>query len=109
MSKLGDVIVHVHAKDYFVDPFNLSVNGCNDHMKYTDIPHRSWTFRTNGYGHDLKEWKDIVSALRMVGYDHDISLEHEDGMMSFDEGVQQELAVLREVVMVENPGEMFWA
>jgi sugar phosphate isomerase/epimerase len=109
IRKLGDAIVHVHAKDCYVDPFNISVNGCNDHKKYTDILHRSWTFRTIGYGHDLKVWKDIVSALRMIGYDHAISLEHEDGMMSFDEGVEKGLAALREVVTVQNPGEMFWA
>jgi sugar phosphate isomerase/epimerase len=45
----------------------------------------------------------------MTGYDHVISLEHEDGMMSFDEGVAKGLAALREVVTVEQPGEMFWA
>ena len=109
IRKLGDAIVHVHAKDCYVDPYNVSVNGCNDHKKYTDIPHRSWTFRTIGYGHDLKVWKDIISALRMIGYDHVISLEHEDGMMSFDEGVKKGLAALHEVVTVESPGEMFWA
>lgn len=109
IRKLGDAIVHVHGKDCYVDPYNISVNGCNDYKTYTDIPHRSWTFRTIGYGHDLKVWKDIVSALRMIGYDHTISLEHEDGMISFDEGVKKGLAALREVVTVENPGEMFWA
>ncbi|HWR64548.1 MAG TPA: sugar phosphate isomerase/epimerase, partial [Bellilinea sp.] len=109
IRKLGDAIVHVHGKDCYVDPFNVAVNGCNDHKNYTDIPHRSWTFRTIGYGHDLKVWKDIVSALRMIGYDHVISLEHEDGMMSFDEGVSKGLAALREVVTVEASGEMFWA
>jgi hypothetical protein len=45
----------------------------------------------------------------MTGYDHAISLEHEDGMMSIDEGVKKGLAALHEVVMVENPGKMFWA
>lgn len=109
IRKLGDAIVHVHAKDCYIDPFNVEVNGCNDHKSYTDIPHRSWTFRTIGYGHDLKVWKDIVSALRMIGYDHVISLEHEDGMMSFDEGVKKGLEALHKVVTVESPGEMFWA
>jgi sugar phosphate isomerase/epimerase len=109
IRKLGEAIVHVHAKDCYVDPYNMAVNGCNDHKNYTDIPQRSWTFRTIGYGHDLKVWKDIVSALRMVGYDHAISLEHEDGMMSFEEGVKKGLAALHEAVTVENPGEMFWA
>jgi sugar phosphate isomerase/epimerase len=109
IRKLGEAIVHVHGKDCYVDPYNVGVNGCNDHKPYTDIPHRSWTFRSIGYGHDLKVWKDIVSALRMVGYDHAISLEHEDGMMSFDEGVKKGLDALKEVVTVESAGEMFWA
>jgi sugar phosphate isomerase/epimerase len=109
IRKLGDAIVHVHAKDCYVDPYNVTVNGCNDHKNYTEIPRRSWTFRTIGYGHDLKVWKDFVSVLRMVGYDYVISLEHEDGMMSSDEGVKKGLAALHEAVTVESPGEMFWA
>lgn len=109
IRKLGSAIHHVHGKDCYIDPINTSVNGCNDHKNYSDIPNRSWTFRTIGYGHDLKVWKDIVSALRMVGYDHVISLEHEDGMMSFEEGVSKGLSALRDVVTVESPGEMFWA
>mgnify|MGYP003586350769 FL=1 len=109
IRKLGDAIHHVHGKDCYVDPFNTAVNGCNDHKNYSQIPARSWTFRTIGYGHDLKVWKDMVSALRMVGYDYVISLEHEDGMMSFEEGVGKGLAALREVVTVDSPGEMFWA
>lgn len=109
IRKLGDAIVHVHAKDCYVDPINVSVNGCNDHKVYSDIPHRSWTFRTVGYGHDIKVWKDIVSGLRLVGYDHAISLEHEDGLMSFDEGIKKGLEALKETVCVEPPGDMFWA
>ena len=109
IRRLGNAIHHVHGKDCYVDPFNTAVNGCNDHKNYSQIPARSWTFRTIGYGHDLKVWKDMVSALRMVGYDYVISLEHEDGMMSFEEGVGKGLAALREVVTVDSPGEMFWA
>ena len=109
IRKLGEAIVHVHGKDCYVDSFNISVNGCNDHKPYTRIPERSWTFRTIGYGHDVKVWKDIVSALRMVGYDYVISIEHEDGLMSFDEGLSKGLAVLKDAVTVETPGEIFWA
>jgi sugar phosphate isomerase/epimerase len=109
IRKLGDSIVHVHGKDSYVDPYNTMVNGCNDHKPYDQIANRSWVFRTIGYGHDLKVWKDIISALRMVGYDYVVSIEHEDGMMSFDEGVAKGMAALREVVTQEAPGEMFWA
>lgn len=109
IRKLGDAIVHVHGKDCYVDPLNVAVNGCNDHKPYTRIAQRSWTFRTIGYGHDIKIWKDIVSALRMAGYDHAISIEHEDGLMSFDEGLKKGLLALKEAVCIESPGEMFWA
>jgi sugar phosphate isomerase/epimerase len=109
IRKLGDAIVHVHGKDCYVDLYNLAVNGCNDHKPYGKIPSRSWTFRTIGYGHDIKVWKDISSALRLAGYDYVISLEHEDSLMSFDEGVAKGLAALREAVTTEPPGEMFWA
>jgi sugar phosphate isomerase/epimerase len=45
----------------------------------------------------------------MVGYDHAISIEHEDGMMSFEEGIAKGMAALRECVTIESPGQMFWA
>lgn len=106
---LGEAIFHVHGKDSYVDPYNTAVNGCNDHKPYGEIPSRSWTFRTIGYGHDIKVWKDIVSALRTVGYDYVISIEHEDALMSFDEGITKSIAALKEAVMLEEPGEMFWA
>jgi len=106
---LGDAIFHVHGKDSYVDHLNVAVNGCNDHKPYGQIPDRSWTFRAIGYGHDTKVWKDIVSALRMVGYDYVISIEHEDALMSFDEGIRKGMSVLQEAVTFEQPGEMFWA
>jgi sugar phosphate isomerase/epimerase len=109
IRKLGDAIFHVHGKDVYIDPLNTSVNGCNDNKPYERIAERSWTFRTIGYGHEVKTWKDIVSALRMVGYDYVISIEHEDALMSFDEGLAKAVAVLKEACMFEPPGEMFWA
>lgn len=109
IRKLGDAIVHVHGKDVYVDPYNTMVNGCNDHKPYGEFPVRSWTFRSIGYGHDIKTWKDIVSALRTIGYDYVISIEHEDCLMSFDEGMAKGIGALREAVTVESPGELFWA
>jgi sugar phosphate isomerase/epimerase len=109
IRKLGDAIYHVHGKDSYVDPINVSVNGCNDHKPYDKILQRAWTFHSIGYGHDTKTWRDIVSALRLVGYDHVISIEHEDAMMSIDEGLAKGIGTLKEAVMYEKPGEMFWA
>lgn len=106
---LGDAIFHMHGKDTYVDHLNVAVNGCNDHKPYERIAQRAWTFRSIGYGHDAKVWKDIVSALRLVGYDYVISIEHEDAMMSQDEGLAKGVALLKEVVMAEPAGDMFWA
>ena len=105
---LGDAIYHVHAKDCYVDPLNVSVNGCNDAKPYTEIARRAWTFRTIGYGHDMAVWKGIISALRLVGYDYVISIEHEDPLMSIDEGLAKGAAALKEAAMFEPPGEAFW-
>ena len=109
IRQLGDAIVHVHGKDVYVDPFNVMVNGVNDSKPYGQIPGRAWTFRSIGYGHDAKAWKDIISALRMVGYDYVISIEHEDAMMSTDEGLAKGIAQLKEAGISEAAGELFWA
>jgi sugar phosphate isomerase/epimerase len=92
-----------------VDKINISVNGCNDHKPYDRIPDRAWTFRSIGYGHGVKTWKDIASSLLLIGYDHVISIEHEDGLMSADEGLRKAVATLHEANIAERPGEMYWA
>jgi sugar phosphate isomerase/epimerase len=109
IRKLGAAIYHVHGKDCYVDRYNIAVNGCNDHKPYERIAERAWTFRTIGYGHGAEVWKDMISALRLVGYDYVISIEHEDAMMSNDEGLAKGVAMLKAAVMLEPPGEMFWA
>ena len=108
IRKLSEAIVHVHGKDVYVDPYNVAVNGCNDGKSYNLIPQRSWTFRSIGYGHDAKTWKDIISALRLVGYDYVISIEHEDAMMSTNEGLDKGIALLKEAGIFQEAGQMFW-
>jgi sugar phosphate isomerase/epimerase len=109
IRQLGSAIFHMHGKDVAVDTINTHLNGCNDHKPYSQIAQRSWTFRSIGYGHDLKTWRDLISALRIVGYDYVISIEHEDALMSPDEGLAKSINTLRDAVMFEAPGEMFWA
>jgi sugar phosphate isomerase/epimerase len=106
---LGDCIYHVHAKDCRIDPRNVMINGVLDAKKYTREKERSWIFRTCGYGNDAIVWKDIVSNLRLVGYDHVLSIEHEDSLMSSDEGLKKAIAFLKDVVIAEPAGEAYWA
>jgi sugar phosphate isomerase/epimerase len=102
-------IFHAHAKDTRIDPQNSSLNGNLDTKSYGDVLQRSWVFRSVGYGHGTEWWKDFVSNLRMVGYDYVLSIEHEDSLLSTKEGLHKALDVLKESVVAEKPGAMFWA
>ncbi len=105
---LKGAIFHFHAKDTKVDKYNTAVNGVLDVKPYGDEINRSWVFRSVGYGNDETYWKDIISNLRMVGYDYAISIEHEDSIMSQNEGLSKAVDMLKRVVMKEDPCTMWW-
>lgn len=106
---LGGAIHHFHAKDTKIDEMNTAVNGVLDTKHYGDELHRSWIFRTVGYGHDAKVWKDIISNLRLVGYDGAVSIEHEDSLMTGKEGLEKAIKFLQDVIIFEGTQEMWWA
>ncbi len=106
---LGDAIHYFHAKDTFVDPQNTARIGVLDTKHYGDVINRAWTFRSVGYGHDASVWKDIVTNLQLVGYDDVMSIEHEDSLMSQNEGFKKAVAMLKEVMVFEGKAEMWWA
>jgi sugar phosphate isomerase/epimerase len=105
---LGDSIFHVHAKDVALDPHNVAVNGVIDTKTYRRMAERSWLFRSVGWGHDELEWKRIVSALRLAGYDYVMSIEHEDALASVDEGLRAAVDCLSRVVLTEPPVQAWW-
>jgi sugar phosphate isomerase/epimerase len=106
---LGPAIHHFHAKDTYIDPLNTAVNGVLDTTPYSDLAHRSWTFRTVGFGHGQLAWRNLVSELRLAGYDYVLSIEHEDPMLSVDEGFSRAVDFLKDVLIVEKPSAMWWA
>jgi sugar phosphate isomerase/epimerase len=106
---LGEAIFHFHAKDTRIDPVNTAVNGVLDTTSYRQFAKRSWIFRTVGYGHGEETWREIVSNLRLVGYDGALSIEHEDGLMSGREGFEKAVSFLRSVVIREQAGAAHWA
>ncbi len=109
IRELGEAIYHCHAKDTALDPYNVARNGVLDLERYDDVGNRSWVFRSVGDGHDVLFWKRFVSALRVVGYDHVLSIEHEDSLASTDEGLKRALETLRQAVLGEAPTAMWWA
>ena len=80
-----------------------------DTQSFENLAGRSWIFRTVGYGTDAKNWKDMLSALRMAGYDGAISIEHEDGLMSPREGLEKAVSFLKDLLIREGTGAMWWS
>lgn len=106
---LGPAIAHVHAKDARIDTRIAAVDGLLEPLPYPRVEARSWSYRTVGYGHGVSFWADFASALRTVGYDDVVSIEHEDNLMSAEEGLDKALAMLRLVVPFETREAGWWA
>jgi sugar phosphate isomerase/epimerase len=111
LRELGraEAIFHVHAKDVRVDEANVRRNGVLDTKPYDRVLDRAWTFRTVGYGHGETFWRDLISMLRLVGYDDVLSIEHEDALMSVDEGIEKAVALLHGALLREPPPEIWWS
>ena len=112
---LGDSIFHVHAKDTQIYARNLPTTGVLDTKPYADpkSPNaaervRSGMFRTVGYGHGAEWWGEFISTLRMYGYDYVLSIEHEDSLMSPDEGLTKAIRFLEQLVIKDPPPQAWW-
>ena len=108
--RLGEheLIYYVHAKDTELDPVEGPLNGYLDARDYGDSRNRAWSFRTCGYGHGEEFWKPFVSTLRRFGYDDVLSIEHEDALMSAEEGLEKAVVFLSGVLIAEPAGKPWW-
>lgn len=57
----------------------------------------------------MSEWSQMLAQLRIYGYDYVLSIEHEDPIMSVDEGLDRAITNLKSVMMRDQPQEMWWA
>lgn len=105
----ANAIHHFHAKDTYLDQDNINMHGLTDMQPYHHVKTRAWTFRSVGCGHSLQVWSDIISALRIYGYDYVLSIEHEDPIMSIDEGLARAVTNLKSIMIKDQPTEMWWA
>ena len=92
---LGEAIFHVHAKDTGFHDELLAVNGVLEPIPGNRPAERSWIFRSVGAGHPVAFWRDLVAALREAGYDGALSIEHEDPLLSREEGLAVAVETLR--------------
>lgn len=109
LQELKGAVYHFHAKDTRIDAHNTAKNGVLDTQSFENLGSRSWVFRTIGFGHGLSQWKDMMSTLQLIGYDGAVSIEHEDGLMSPREGLEKAVAFLKDIIIHEKPGAMWWS
>jgi sugar phosphate isomerase/epimerase len=101
IDALGNAIHHVHAKDTYLNKPKQATTSLLENGSLTDIPARSWTYITLGYGHGEGWWREFCYRLRMAGYDGWLSIEHEDVLLSRMEGARRSVQLLNAVAPVE--------
>lgn len=95
---LGDAIHHVHAKDTFLNSAVQPTTSLLENGSLMDIPARSWSYITLGFGHGEEWWRMFCYRLMMAGYDGWLSIEHEDVMLNSLEGLEKSVALLQGVM-----------
>jgi sugar phosphate isomerase/epimerase len=97
-ERLGSAIYHVHAKDTFLNPPVQATTSLLENGSLTDIPARSWSYITLGFGHGEEWWRQFCYRLKMGGYDGWLSIEHEDVLLNSLEGLEKSVALLKGVM-----------
>ena len=97
---LGEAVFHVHAKDTLLNGPVQAINSLLENGSLMDIPARSWSYITLGFGHGEEWWRQFCYRLRMAGYDGWLSIEHEDVLLNSLEGLEKSVALLQTVMPV---------
>ena len=97
---LGSAIYHVHAKDTMLNAPVQATTSLLETGSLIDIPARSWSYVTLGFGHGEEWWRQFCFHLRMGGYDGWLSVEHGDVILNSVEGLEKSVALLRGVMPV---------
>ena len=96
VQELGSRIFHVHAKDGEIVEHNVRRSGIQPTGKWDRID-RGFRFRIPGWG--SVPWKRVISELVLVGYDYVLSYEHEDVVMSREDGMEKTINYLKPLII----------
>lgn len=105
IKRFGDRIYHVHAKDAELPKENLATSGVVPTGAWMR-PDRGFRFRVVGWGQ--VEWKRVMTALLEVGYNYVMSYEHEDPVMSREDGCEKTIAFLKPLIIKAPLGKVWW-
>jgi sugar phosphate isomerase/epimerase len=99
-TALTGAIHHVHAKDTLLNAPVQATTSLLENGGLTDIPARSWSYITLGFGHGEEWWRQFCYRLLMAGCDGWLSIEHEDVLLNAYEGLEKSVALLKGVMPV---------
>ena len=107
IKEFGDRILHVHAKDWELQKDILHIDGVTGTGSW-QRKDRAARYRVPGWG-DV-EWRRVMTALLEVGYDYVMSFEHEDPVMSEEDGCEQCIKYLKPLIINKPlvPGQAWW-
>jgi sugar phosphate isomerase/epimerase len=105
IKRLGKWIYHAHAKDGEVQADEVRRSGVLSGGPWMR-PDRGFRFRVPGWG-DV-DWRRVLSALAVVGYDYVLSFEHEDPVMSPEDGSEKAIDFLRPLIIKKPLTAAWW-
>jgi sugar phosphate isomerase/epimerase len=100
IDALGDAIYHIHAKDTMLNTPVQATTSLLENGSLMDIPARSWSYITLGFGHGEEWWRQFCYRLLMAGYNGYLSIEHEDVLLNSLEGLEKSVVLLKNVMPV---------
>ena len=98
-------IYHAHAKDAELQEDEVHRSGV--------IPTGSWMRRDRGFrfrvpGWGQVNWRRVITALVSTGYDHVLSFEHEDPVMSPEDGAEKTIEYLKPLIIRKPLTKVWW-
>jgi len=105
IKKFGDRIFHCHAKDAELQEDEVSRSGVIPTGSWMR-PDRGFRFRVPGWGQ--VNWRRVITALVTVGYDYVVSFEHEDPVMSPEDGAEKAIEYLRPLIIKKPLKKVWW-
>ncbi|MGO3361917.1 MAG: sugar phosphate isomerase/epimerase family protein [Corynebacterium sp.] len=105
VGELQSAIYHVHAKDLRLNPGIVETHGVLDTTDISLPRDRAWNFVTLGLGQPggTTFWGQLLSDLRLGGYDGVLAIEHEDLVVDAVEGLRHTVDLLDHVMPRASP------
>jgi sugar phosphate isomerase/epimerase len=98
-------ILHCHAKDGELQEDEIRRSGVIPTGSWMR-PDRGFRFRVPGWGQ--VNWRRVMTALVSAGYDYVLSYEHEDPVMSPEDGAEKAIEYLRPLVIKKPLTKVWW-